>query len=434
VRPEPNQLFRREVNEARALYWVGEPVLPESIPVRVAAGICALIGLAICLFVGLGEYTRRVQVEGVLLPASGIAKIGAPATGWISRQYVEEGDAVQQGQPLYTLRVDNMTSHGSSQASVIFLLKQRRDALNADIARQGQLNVAKKSAIAERLRGLQLQLDQIRKQIEVGDANLQASKEMADDQKAAMKRGLATKLTYQPFLQAYLDQFARLEQLRQQEVKIGTEITDLKDQHLSFDLTADADLSTMRQRVIDVEQQIAEGEAKHEITVNAPREGIVTALIGRSGQSVTAGAPLLTVVPQAEPLEAQLFAPSSAIGFVKEGGRVLLRYDAYPYQKFGQFGGVVTRVTHTTLSAEEVERMGMREVEPSRRTALYRITVALDQTSARIGAQEASLQAGMTLQASILAEKRPIYQWLLEPLYAVTGSVASKGGRQDDPQ
>ncbi|MDN7919179.1 hypothetical protein QZM99_13895 [Burkholderia gladioli] len=31
------------------------------------------------------------------------------------------------------------------------------------------------------------------------------------------------------------------------------------------------------------------------------------------------------------------------------------------------------------------------------------------------------LQAGMTVQADILQERRRLYEWVLEPLYSVTG-------------
>ena len=70
--------------------------------------------------------------------------------------------------------------------------------------------------------------------------------------------------------------------------------------------------------------------------IRAPGDGFITSIVGHAGQPVAANAPLLTIVPASD-LRAELLAPSSAVGFIAPGERVLLRYDAFPYQKFGQY-------------------------------------------------------------------------------------------------
>lgn len=62
----------------------------------------------------------------------------------------------------------------------------------------------------------------------------------------------------------------------------------------------------------------------------------------------------MTLVPASAALEARLYGPSSAIGFVRPGQQVLLRYDAYPHQKFGRYAGTVTSVSRTTVSQGEL--------------------------------------------------------------------------------
>ena len=54
---------------------------------------------------------------------------------------------------------------------------------------------------------------------------------------------------------------------------------------------------------------------------------------------------MLKIVPEHEPMQAELLAPSSAVGFIHPGGRVLLRYSAFPYQKFGEYWGTVMSVS-----------------------------------------------------------------------------------------
>ena len=62
----------------------------------------------------------------------------------------------------------------------------------------------------------------------------------------------------------------------------------------------------------------------------------------------------MTLVPAGARLEARLFGPSRSIGFVRPGQRVLLRYEAYPYQKFGSYEGVVKSVSRTTVGPGEL--------------------------------------------------------------------------------
>ncbi|EQD59012.1 secretion protein HlyD family protein, partial [mine drainage metagenome] len=111
--------------------------------------------------------------------------------------------------------------------------------------------------------------------------------------------------------------------------------------------------------------------------------------------------------------EAQLLVPSQAIGFVRSGQRVVLRYQAFPYQKFGLHEGIVTQVSRSALSPQEVSGlMGQQVTVP-----LYRVMVRLDQQTVNAYGKPVGLLPGMTLQADILLDRRRLIDWVLEPLY-----------------
>jgi membrane fusion protein len=54
---------------------------------------------------------------------------------------------------------------------------------------------------------------------------------------------------------------------------------------------------------------------------------------------------------------------------------------------------------------------------------LYRITVNLAAQAVTAYGQPQMLQAGMSLDADILQERRRLYEWVLEPLYSLTGKL-----------
>jgi hypothetical protein len=175
----------------------------------------------------------------------------------------------------------------------------------------------------------------------------------------------------------------------------------------------------------ELDKALAEAGAEREVMIVAPEAGTLTAMRAVAGGGVTAADTLMTLVPAGARLEARLYGPSRAISFVRPGQRVLLRYDAYPHQKFGHYAGTVTSVSRATVGASELAGVpassDTRALVAERDEPLYRVTVALDaQTATAYGAAPASA-ARHDAQADVLIETRRVWQWVLDPLYALRG-------------
>ena len=52
---------------------------------------------------------------------------------------------------------------------------------------------------------------------------------------------------------------------------------------------------------------------------------------------------------------------------------------------------------------------------------VYRITVSLASQSVAANGAAVPLQPGMTLEADVALERRRLFEWILDPLFAVTG-------------
>ena len=98
--------------------------------------------------------------------------------------------------------------------------------------------------------------------------------------------------------------------------------------------------------------------------------------------------------------------PTRSIAFVRSGAPVKIRYDAFPYQKFGTFNGVVDHVSRTTVLPSDKR---------------FRITVTEPMYLARVRiSDQQSLQSGMTVTADILRDERRLIQWIFDPLISAT--------------
>jgi membrane fusion protein len=100
---------------------------------------------------------------------------------------------------------------------------------------------------------------------------------------------------------------------------------------------------------------------------------------------------------------------------------VLLRYSAFPYQKFGQYWGTVTEVSHAALQSDELKSL-VPTVPPAEQSkTFYRVIVAPDRQEVTAYGRPEPLQASMQVEARVLLESRAIYQWILEPVYGLQG-------------
>ncbi len=135
-------------------------------------------------------------------------------------------------------------------------------------------------------------------------------------------------------------------------------------------------------------------------------------------QTGTANIPLLTIFPSNATLSVQLLVPVRAAGFIEPGQNLAIRYDAFPYQKFGIYAGTIAQVSKTLLLPNELLNTPVPTNQP-----VYRITAQLAQANVQAYCKDFSLKPGMTLSADISLGDRTLMQWLLEPIYSLKGRI-----------
>jgi membrane fusion protein len=109
--------------------------------------------------------------------------------------------------------------------------------------------------------------------------------------------------------------------------------------------------------------------------------------------------------------------PSTAIGFISLGQRVLLRVNGFPYQKFGQLPAHVIRVEQ---SPQTELYTAPRELEP-----VYRVVLGLPLQSTHSLGQTQKFKVGMTLEADVLQDRRRLVEWLFEPVQSIRSRLSN---------
>ncbi|KVT50879.1 anibiotic ABC transporter [Burkholderia ubonensis] len=417
-----DSLFRPEALDASKGKLIGTVAL-YSPPYRwLLIAIVAVIAVSVAVFMALGTYTKRERVMGQLVPSAGVLNVSPPVTGKVERIEVREGQRVRAGDPLITVSAEVATSLGDAREMVRTQLETQRERLRSDLSGQTVLaeeairGLKDRAATLERqLRELQMQHTHRVRQVELARSQLEklsmmrtqgyASNSQVDQQEASV---LDAEARLQDSVRAQLDVQGQLIQARQQ----------LREQPLN----ARQQRNEMGRKLAETEQAIVENEARRSVVLRAPADGVVGAILFKVGQIINAGQTAASVLPADGRLEAQLMVPSRAIGFIHPGQTVVLRYEAYPYQKFGQQYGRVSGISRSALSPQEVATL---TGQPNVQEQHYRLTVTLDRQDIAVYDRTERLRPGMALDADLLLDRRTLIEWVLEPIYALGRRVSA---------
>jgi multidrug efflux pump subunit AcrA (membrane-fusion protein) len=224
----------------------------------------------------------------------------------------------------------------------------------------------------------------------------------------------------------------RLEVRGGQAVKVGdilAELTNYRGSAAAGNAQESLDAAAKRdeaERTSEgVVQSVAQSQDQRTVILRAPYDGVVSTVLLRSGQSVSAGQPLLSILPANATLQAQLLIPGRAIGRVEQGDRIVLRYEAFPYQKFGHYYGHVLDISRDVLSDSEVAAlMGQQPAQGSE--SLYRVLVSLDSQQVTAYGKSQPLRAGMLVDADIATESRSLLEWAFKPLYGMADHFSGR--------
>ena len=407
-----DSLFRPEAVERSKSKPLSSILLIQPVAVNVLTVLSLLIGLALLAFLIFGTYTKKERVTGVLLPNLGLVRVAAPQMGTVIKREVTEGQAVKRGDVLYRISSDRAVGSEVEGQLASNQSELKRQSLEEQLNRQNSMNEISSLQSPQKISALQQQLAQINNELSIYNEQLRIANDVYKRNQALVEEGFISSAVLEDKRNNYLNQLNNQKRLMREKTSIQQQLSAAKTE------LQDAKLKGDNQNA-SITQSITDNETQRELLVLAPIDGVASAIQADVGQVVNANTVLLSIVPRDAQLEANVYLSSRAIGFIKEGNRVLLRYQAFPYQKFGQHEGEVISISKVALTNNELIEAGiLKATEP-----MYRVKIKpSSQTIMAYGQQEA-LQPSMQLEADVLMDTRRLYEWLFEPLFSITGRL-----------
>ncbi|MEZ9722428.1 HlyD family efflux transporter periplasmic adaptor subunit [Vibrio splendidus] len=415
-------LYRPEFFEAQKQTNEGAILLNNSFNQNIYLLLSMLVFIAVVAFITMGEYTRRETLVGLVSPLGGMVKVQANDSGYVEKLFVKEGDRVESLTPLYEIKTERFDESGIGVKKRILASLESQYQLIIERRQQEEERVDfERQALVEDIVRLDIETNILRNVLNLSKNELALTKELVNKQKVLLKNNFISELDYQ---KQQLDLISKqsqvethnlnLQRLQREKQSLVTNLNNL-DINLSISLKdLDRQLEAMTQSKVEFLYQ-------SDSQVRSPIKGIVASILAEEGHSVVNDQPLLILVPESEKAFVELYAPSRSIGFMKVGQKVRLRFDAFPYEKFGVQTGMITSVSKSSVAPEMIANR--RLIKNNEVEGLYQIKVELSKPTITVYGREESLVSGMTVVGDIELDTRKIYEWILEPLYTIKGKI-----------
>ena len=424
-------LFRAEAVEAWQQTALGHAQVVRPVALSVLTAFVAVAALAAGAFLWTGHYTRKAHVGGVLVPDRGLIRLLPPLTATVAEVHARDGQTVQRGDVLFVLSVDRDTSRGDTQTAVQASLAERRRSLQEAVRQQALLHEAQRAGMQRRIADMQAELAQIDAEARLHEERLALARQALERWRGAAARQLHLGAAAAVACRGAARRCRRsARRWRASGRRSCARSAASKRSCASCRCRPACSRAASSATSPALAQQSAESLARQRIVVRAPQAGVLANVLAEVGQTVGPTAALAGLLPAGAKLQAQLYAPSSAVGFLHAGQPVLLRYQAYPYQKFGHHPGTVVQVSTAPLQAGELASLALPTPATGAVAAvggvgepLYRVTVALERQSIDAYGRAQPLVAGMQLDADVLLDRRRLVEWLFEPVLGLAGRL-----------
>jgi hemolysin D len=430
---------------------------PSRMPRAVMYAIAALLALLL-IWAAVGHLDIVASAEGKLIPKSYLKLVQPADAGIVKEILVREGERVTAGQVLLRLDAQDAQADASRIGTDLALrsLQLRRvDAeLNGHLLRRGpndppdmfrQVEAQyrdRHQAYLDSLGQVEEQLRKSQRDYEAGHAVLNKLeqtnpilKAQSDAYSGLGGEGYVPKVTVSDKQRAYIENQQDLIAQQATVEGLSAAVREADQQVRQAHSRYRSDLENERVEADGEYQKLQQDSIKQAhrtelLELKAPQAGIVKDLATHTvGTVVATGTVLLSIVPEHEPLVAEILIRNDDVGFVHPQQRVKIKLAAYPFQKYGLLDGKIRQVSPDATDANAPNSQGNRQGDSgasNESVTGFKALVDLDHQNLSSAGESLNLVAGMQVIAEIREGRRTVLQYLLSPLQG----AMHDGGRE----
>lgn len=416
---------------------------PARLPRAVMYAVSALFVILV-LWATFGKLDIVASAEGRLVPQTYVKIVQPADAGIVQEILVKEGQTVQAGQVL--IRMDTQVAHADQKTIDTDLALRALQLRRIDAELTGQPLMRKASDPSDLFRPVEAQYRDRRQSYQ--DALGQAQEGLKKSQRDydSGKEVLAKLREVTPILKAQSDSFTDMGKegyvaqvtMRDKQREYLEKARDLRAQEETVASLAAAvaqagkQLSQITSKYrSELQNERVEAEGQHRklqqeqlkqehktglLELKASQAGIVKDLATHTiGTVVSPGTVVLSLVPENEPLVAEVMVKNDDVGFVYRQQQVKVKIAAYPFQKYGMIDGEVIHVGPDASEADsQTPKDPAKDKPPPQLT--YKALIALKSQTLDAQGKTFKLVPGMQAVAEISQGRRTVMEYLLSPV------------------
>jgi membrane fusion protein, hemolysin D len=430
---------------------------PSRMPRAVMYSVTLLLGLLL-IWAAVGHLDIVASAEGKLVPETYLKLVQPADAGIVKEILVREGERVSAGQVLLRLDAQDATADAARLGTDLALRSLQLRRIDAelsgtrlkrlpddppDLFRQVEAQYRERhQTYLDSLGQVEEQLRKAQRDYDSGTAVLNKLeqtnpilKSQSDAYTGLGGEGYVPKVTVSDKQRAYIENQQDLVAQTSTVQGLSAAVNSAEQQVRQTRSKYRSDLENERVDANGEYQKLQQDLAKQThrsslLELKAPQAGIVKDLATHTvGTVVSTGTVLLSIVPEQEPLVAEVLIRNDDVGFVHPHQTVKIKLAAYPFQKYGLLDGKILQIWPDAGDPNSSNNQNSRSSDasaPAESVTGFKALVSLDRQTLTAAGESLNLVAGMQVIAEIREGRRTVLQYLLSPIQG----ALHDGGRE----
>jgi hemolysin D len=391
--------------------------------------------VAILPWAAFSQVDEVGSAQGRLEPRGKTIRLDAPVSGTVSAIRTQEGQTIQQGQPLMELQSDVVNADlQQTQAKLEGLLNRRTQLIGIKAQLESSLSTAKQQVKAQAV-SQQVMIDKAQKQ----QIALQGSLGLIGELQAKDRAKVAklSKLSSEGAVaRSQVEDAERImiqndQQLQKTQTDIQQAQAEVQKQRSEYQrILRDGELSVgdKAKQVKELQSQIVDAQSEADQTqksivslqyqrqqriLYSPVSGtLFQLLIQHPGAVVQPGQPIAQIAPKSAQLVLRARMENKQTGFIKVGLPAKLKFDAYPFQDYGIMQGRIRWIAPTSSLPAPASTPA---ITSGNSPSSFEVEIELAQPFIEAQGKAIALKAGQTATAEVIVRKRRVIDLFLDP-------------------
>lgn len=409
-------LFRKQVLEKNKTTHYAKAVIITPIHYSVFLFFIVITVLSTLTFLFCSDYAKKEKVKGYLVLTNGLARVYSHTSGVVSEMSVKEGDVIKKGEPLLSVSNDRFLHNSlSSDKEKVKEIDKQINLVNNQLHQYDGLFKEREARLNSIIVFLKKEQAELFLQGKLLRNRMKLAKERLSDIRKLQSDDYVSQSEVKKQLDLVLDFQQRIQEQNTIVLKSETNLANALNDLALLPFEKQQQIGQLNIEISKLANNKVTILESNNLVIKAPISGVISSIKFNVGEFASSGDYLMTIIPTDSKLEAEVFVPTRAIAFIKEGEDVNLKLDAFPFQKFGVTHGQVSYVSKNIIfSSETASKLAFNE-------PVYKVKIRLRKQYIEAYGNKTLLIPGMLLQADINTGERTLIEWLLEPLLIING-------------